>query len=97
MQSSQLDAVNCRCCRFQKHGSGVESTKMYDLTGKFLKEAPFASQNHPSLQKYKRRPFSLGWHEIRQLLYDFLPHDAVEFDKQVNLFTKGSLLLHYSL
>ena len=35
--------------------------------------------------KYGRAPFFLGWHEIRQLLFDFVPNDVVEFDKQASL------------
>ena len=34
-------------------------------------------------EKYGKSPFFLGWHEIRQLLFEFLPKGVVQFDKQV--------------
>lgn len=34
-------------------------------------------------QKYGKAGFVLGWHEIRQLLYQSLPEGVVMFDRQV--------------
>ncbi len=31
--------------------------------------------------------FFLGWHEIRQTLYDFLPEDVVEFGKRFRSYS----------
>ena len=40
-------------------------------------------ENEMLYQKYGKRTCILGWHEIRQLLYEYLPSGVVEFDKQV--------------
>lgn len=36
------------------------------------------------IQKYGKGPFFLGWHEIRQLIYESLPPGVVKFNSQVS-------------
>ena len=66
---------------------------MYDEQGNKLEGA--APAIHEQMQKsraeraeldekYGKTPFILGWHEIRQLLYESLPANTVSFDTQVS-------------
>ena len=36
------------------------------------------------IQKYGKGPFFLGWHEIRQLIFEHLPDGIVDFNSQVS-------------
>ena len=65
---------------------------MYDEQGNELqKVAPqmhLAEERNIALrtalnEKYGKAPFVLGWHEIRQLLFQNLPEEVVKFDRQV--------------
>ncbi len=50
---------------------------------------PGVSGNIEALsKKYGKAPFFLGWHEIRQLLFEFLPEGVVEFNKQVKFWPR---------
>ena len=58
----------------------------YDLKGNLLEDSDSRWQLTRQLsEKYGKRTFLLGWHEIRQLLFEYLPPNTVEFDKQVNI------------
>ena len=73
-------------CRFLKHGLSLKPLIRYDLHGNVV---PFKARESPTEvfaklhSKYGKAPVLLGWHEIRQLLFDYLPSDTVTFDKQV--------------
>ena len=41
------------------------------------------TENEQLFEKYGRITTLLGWHEIRQLLFEYLPSGIVEFNKQV--------------
>lgn len=70
--------------RFRCHGTLVNSSKLFNLQGDFTGQYRSFKEDQAKLEdKYGIRPFVLGWHEIRQLLYEHLPPDLVEFDKQV--------------
>lgn len=74
-----------RPCRFKLHGALLEGSSMYDLKGKATQQfREFGKETEKLEQKYGKRPFVLGWHEIRQLLYEHLPPDLVDFDRQVS-------------
>ncbi|DBA92281.1 TPA: hypothetical protein ACH3X2_003708 [Trebouxia sp. C0005] len=47
--------------------------------------------------KYGKYPFILGWHEIRQLLFDYLPAGIVEFDKQMTKYdeVEDGVTIHF--
>lgn len=56
----------------------------YDLNGDFVDETDMRWKEAERLwEKYGKRTMLLGWHEIRQLLFDYLPPGTVDFDKQV--------------
>lgn len=44
-------------------------------------------------EQYGKTPFILGWHEIRQLLVQFLPEGIVMFDKQVTIQSTCSVTM----
>ena len=70
--------------RFKSHGVLVEGSKMFNLKGEFLGQYRSFREDQEKLEKkYGIRPFVLGWHEIRQLLFEHLPSNLVDFDKQV--------------
>ncbi len=74
-----------KCCRFKACGLPIKKpVTRYDLHGNFVENM---EDRHKQIQllhaKYGKYPFLLGWHEIRQLLFDYLPAGVVEFDKQV--------------
>ena len=71
-------------CRFEEHSFTLQQTNMYDLEGNLLRTgAGFSEAQQELFKKYGKRNIVLGWHEIRQLLYNHLPPQVVEFDKQV--------------
>ena len=96
----QLKLVNVPACfkvpickmsgqyRFLTHGLPLWGSQHFDLNGKHTRDVPpEISPEIAALRKhYGRAPFFLGWHEIRQLLYDFVPKHIVEFDKQASVF-----------
>lgn len=56
----------------------------HDLKGNCLGPMEERNKENKALyQKYGKRTSLLGWHEIRQLLYEYLPSGVVEFDTQV--------------
>ena len=74
----------CWTCRFKACGTLVNRSKLFNLQGEFTGQYGLFREDQAKLEKkYGIRPFVLGWHEIRQLLYEHLPPDLVEFDRQV--------------
>lgn len=72
-------------CRFEKHGLQLKPIHRYDLKGSLVEDSDSRWQLAKQLwEKYGKRTYLLGWHEIRQLLYEYLPPNTVEFDKQVS-------------
>ena len=70
--------------RFKSHSTFVNSSKLFNLQGDFTGQFKSFKEDSAKLEdKYGIRLFVLGWHEIRQLLYEHLPSELVEFDKQV--------------
>ncbi len=71
-------------CSFHAHGLRIKPIKRYDLKGNFVDQT---EDRHKELtemhEKYGMSPLLLGWHEIRQLLFEYLPAGVVDFDKQV--------------
>ena len=62
----------------------IDEMSHYDTTGKLTSNHSVARQAMKALsEKYNKTPFLLGWHECRQLLFDALPPDTVQFGKQV--------------
>ena len=57
----------------------------YDLKGNVVKDTVIdgTKESQQMYEKYGKRLTILGWHEIRQLLFEYLPSATVEFDKQV--------------
>ena len=54
------------------------------MKGNFVKNSDVRMQESEQLyMKYGKKTVILGWHEIRQLLHDYLPSGTVQFDKQV--------------
>lgn len=45
--------------------------------------------------KYGKAPFLLGWHEIRQLLFDHLPNGIVRFNTQVTACLSSTKLVSH--
>lgn len=88
-------------CRFKSHGTSVNSSKLFNLQGNFTGQFKSFKEDSAKLEdKYGIRQFVLGWHEIRQLLYEHLPSELVEFDKQVqpaaSCHTAQLILMHIS-
>lgn len=70
--------------RFLEHGLTVHPFLRYNLQGELVGKAEVQHAEWTSLyEKFGKRPLLLGWHEIRQLLFEYLPEGTVEFDKQV--------------
>ena len=70
----------------------ISGWRSYDLKGKFLKHGDARiAENKQLHEKYGKETTLLGWHEIRQLLFEYLPSGIVEFDKQVPLLTTMQL------
>lgn len=70
--------------RFLEHGLTIAPFLRYDLEGKLVGKSEERVAEMESLYKtFGKRAILLGWHEIRQLLFDYLPSGVVEFDKQV--------------
>lgn len=58
--------------------------QLYDLEGNSKGNTEVKRRESEQLyDKYGKRTVLLGWHEIRQLLFEYLPSGTVEFDKQV--------------
>ena len=58
--------------------------QLYDLEGNYKGNTEGKRQEAEHLyEKYGKKTVLLGWHEIRQLLFEYLPSGIVEFDKQV--------------
>ena len=75
-----------RCGRFKPHGVILKGSKTFNLKGDFVTHYnSFGGEHHKLEEHYDKRFFVLGWHEIRQLLFEHLPSDVVDFDKQVQL------------
>ena len=71
-------------CRLLEHGLSVTPFLRYDLQGKLVGKTEDRIAELESLyKKFGKKVCLLGWHEIRQLLFEYLPSDMVEFDKQV--------------
>ena len=49
------------------------------------------------IQKYGKGPFFLGWHEIRQLIFEHLPDGIVDFNSQVSTHCCVTMLVTYLL
>ena len=78
-------AISCfnLACSFEKHGLPINGIRRYNLEGKFLGMALDNIKDLAKLhQQYGKQVMLLGWHEIRSLLFDYLPAGTVEFDKQ---------------
>lgn len=72
-------------CRFLKHGLPISRFQEHDLKGNFVKNSDVRIQESEQMyEKYGKKAMVLGWHEIRQLLFEYLPPGSVEFDKQVH-------------
>lgn len=70
--------------RFTSKGIQIHEQIHRDTTGKIVRATENLDQAIDVLeQKYKKRPVVIGWHECRQLLFEELPPETVEFDKQV--------------
>ena len=75
-------------CRFLKYGVRVSGWRSYDLKGNIVKRgSTIIAESEQLFEKYGKISTLLGWHEIRQLLFEYLPSGIVEFDKQVCLLT----------
>lgn len=74
-------------CRFVQHGVPVDGVRRYDLEHNFIELGLDRNKELGELYaKYGgREPLLIGWHEIRALLFEYLPAAVVEFDKQVRL------------
>ena len=69
-------------CRFRSHSIVPHTGVQYDLQGKEVRRITQMNQND-LIQRYGKGPFFLGWHEIRQLIFEHLPANTVEFNTQV--------------
>lgn len=70
------------CCRFRAHSIKPELSVAYNLQGEEIeRRSAFQSE---LVKKYGKGPFLLGWHEIRQIIFDSLPPGTVEFNSQVS-------------
>ncbi|KAL0048045.1 hypothetical protein WJX82_006382 [Trebouxia sp. C0006] len=94
-----LEAINPELlARFKSHGTSVNSSKLFNLQGSFTGQSKSFKEDSAKLEdKYGIRLFVLGWHEIRQLLYEHLPSELVEFDKQLTHYDsdKDGVTLHF--
>lgn len=94
-----LEAINPDLlARFKSHGTPVNTSKLFNLQGDFTGQFKSFSEDEAKLEdKYGIRLFVLGWHEIRQLLYEHLPPDLVEFDKQLTHYDSDNdgVTLHF--
>ena len=62
----------------------LQGLQLYDLEGNLTGTTEVKRQQSEQLyDKYGKATVVLGWHEIRQLLFEYLPSGTVEFDKQV--------------
>lgn len=78
----QID-VHCRC-RFTSQGILIHEQVHCDITGKVVCATENTDQGIEELErKYRKRPVAIGWHECRQLLFEQLPPNTVQFGKQV--------------
>ncbi|KAL3136311.1 hypothetical protein ABBQ38_005577 [Trebouxia sp. C0009 RCD-2024] len=68
--------------RFRSHSVQPNSYAVYDRKGNEITRSTFLGQGELHKQ-YGYGPFILGWHEIRQLIFDNLPPGTVEFNTQV--------------
>lgn len=68
--------------RFRAHSIKPETSVTYNLQGDEVdRRTNFQSE---LVKKYGKGPFLLGWHEIRQIIFDSLPPGVVEFNTQVS-------------
>ncbi|KAL3154854.1 hypothetical protein ABBQ38_011396 [Trebouxia sp. C0009 RCD-2024] len=84
--------------RFLKHGLQLSTFRLYDLKGTFVKNSDIRMQVSDQLyEKYGKKTVLLGWHEIRQLLFEYLPSGTVEFDKQMTGYDEDEdgVTLHF--
>ena len=80
-------------CRLLEHSLSVTPFLRYDLQGKLVGKTEDRIAEMESLyKKFGKKICLLGWHEIRQLLFEYLPGDVVEFDKQVRHRLTSTLL-----
>ena len=84
-------------CRFRQHGVHIRKGSRFDEKGNTLKQADPAAHSAAQdalaardrmIPKYGKESFVLGWHEIRQPLYQSLPEGVVIFDKQVTVVSQ---------
>ena len=71
-------------CRFKAHSVRPETYVTYNLEGDEVRRATKLHEDE-LVKKYGNGPFFLGWHEIRQIIFDSLPSGVVEFNKQVSV------------
>ncbi|KAL3137400.1 hypothetical protein ABBQ32_006923 [Trebouxia sp. C0010 RCD-2024] len=101
-------AVNCQYAleaidpgmlsRFTSKGIQIHEQIHRDTTGKIVRATENLDQAIDVLeQKYKKRPVVIGWHECRQLLFEELPPETVEFDKQMTHYVQDDhgVTLHF--
>ncbi|KAL0042605.1 hypothetical protein WJX79_004971 [Trebouxia sp. C0005] len=85
--------------RFKECGLPVKKpVTRYDLHGNFVDTMEDRQKQTQLLHaKYGKYPFILGWHEIRQLLFDYLPAGIVEFDKQMTKYdeVEDGVTIHF--
>ncbi|KAL0049404.1 hypothetical protein WJX82_001334 [Trebouxia sp. C0006] len=85
--------------RFKECGLPIKKpVTRYDLHGNFVEQMEDRHKQTQLLHaKYGKYPFLLGWHEIRQLLFDYLPAGVVEFDKQMNKYDEeeNGVTIHF--
>ena len=78
------------CRRFRAHSIKPETAVTYNLQGvEVERRSNFQSE---LVKKYGKGPFLLGWHEIRQIIFDSLPPGVVEFNTQVSAVLPMCLL-----
>lgn len=84
--------------KFTSQGLMIDEMSHYDTTGKLTSTHSVARQAMKDFsEKYNKMPFLLGWHECRQLLFDELPPDTVQFDKQMRHYEddEDGVTLHF--
>ncbi|KAL3144420.1 hypothetical protein ABBQ32_004168 [Trebouxia sp. C0010 RCD-2024] len=84
--------------RFLEHGLQLSTFRQYDLKGNYVKNSDIRMQVSDQLyEKYGKKTVLLGWHEIRQLLFEYLPSGTVEFDKQMTSYDEDAdgVILHF--
>ena len=83
MQPSAELQLNMFSHRFKANSVEPETSVLYNLQGNEV-HRNMHFRDDPLVQKYGKGPFFLGWHEIRQIIFDSLPAGVVQFSSQVS-------------